>query len=376
MSKQFSIIYLMLLTFLSSKAQSDNPYKQFGYKPKNQFVFSKSDTFSLSNSDTLSQTAKVSFDFKNKKVFVLSKTGTLLRSFELSEVALYRWISTDPKQSKFPNESPYIFVSNSPLQHTDPDGEEKIVVTGGADLHNKNRMNFVMASKTQLKNYINEVKKAKTGEKVSWVLFDLNYTPSEKKQFEAFAKANGIQTPIYVKSAEEVKNYVNSQNTTANNLSPERQADQVTSISAFSHGVPSVIAFGYENTGYNFDAVDKTDLDMDVAKKFEKGAFAVGANFNIFSCNAATPIDDEQKDFASRKDLIKSSLSQPNLVTTLSESTGATVTGYIGRTNYVPVVNGKLPTPGGTGGDYSPTVNKKSIPSIKVTAQNGTTTTD
>jgi hypothetical protein len=42
---------------------------------------------------------------------------------------LGRFLSVDPLQKKFPNESNYIFVSNSPLLYADKDGKEKIVTT-------------------------------------------------------------------------------------------------------------------------------------------------------------------------------------------------------------------------------------------------------
>ena len=38
-----------------------------------------------------------------------------------------RWLSVDPLQKKYPNESPYIFSGNSPLLFKDADGKEKII---------------------------------------------------------------------------------------------------------------------------------------------------------------------------------------------------------------------------------------------------------
>jgi hypothetical protein len=70
--------------------------------------------------------------------------------------------------------------------------------------------------------------------------------------------------------------------------------------------------------------------------------------------------------------MLAACLGQPNLVGELSKYTGGgTVTGYIGRTDYSPVGEGKLPAPSSTGGDYSPTVQGKGIPSIKIVAKNG-----
>ena len=42
-----------------------------------------------------------------------------------------RWLAVDQLAVKHSYESPYIFVGNSPLIFIDPDGKEKIVVSGG-----------------------------------------------------------------------------------------------------------------------------------------------------------------------------------------------------------------------------------------------------
>ena len=256
----------------------------------------------------------------------------------------------------------------------DPDGEEKIVISGGADKHNNNRLNFIMSAKTQIKNYLGKIKDSNSEEKVTWLIFDLDYTPAEKKQFAAFAKANGIEPPVYVKTAKEVKNYLNSQDKKKVGLSQERQDDQVTSVSAFSHGTTSNVAFGYQNTNYSYKWEDKTNLNYSNISDLDKGAFAEGCEIDLFSCNSATPGESLKENFPSKEKLLDKCLNRPSLVSELSAQTGQTVSGYIGRTDYAPVISGQLPKGGKTGGDYSPTVKKKGIPSIKITAVNGKAT--
>ncbi len=156
---------------------------------------------------------------------------------------LGRWLSVDPKAGKYPSESPFVFVGNSPLIAIDPDGEEKVVVTGGADLHNKNRMNFIMAAKNQIREYKRQLDKAGSNEAVTWLILDKDYTAKEKKSFELWAKKNGIAPPVYVSSADEIINYANSKSTTNSNLTTERMQDGITNLSIMSHGVPSAIVF-------------------------------------------------------------------------------------------------------------------------------------
>ncbi len=43
------------------------------------------------------------------------------------DARLGKWLSVDPLQKKYPNESPYAFVSDNPIFYKDADGKEKIV---------------------------------------------------------------------------------------------------------------------------------------------------------------------------------------------------------------------------------------------------------
>lgn len=83
---------------------------------------------------------------------------------------------------KHPYESPYCFVSNSPLLllHIDPDGREKIVVTGGEfSSSTRYKYNFVEPAIKQLRAY-----KAKAGtEQVTWVIMNVGYSARDKRKF-------------------------------------------------------------------------------------------------------------------------------------------------------------------------------------------------
>jgi RHS repeat-associated protein len=291
---------------------------------------------------------------------------------------LGRFLGVDPLAKKFTDESPFIFVSNSPLMHVDIDGKEKIVVAGGADLYNSSTGNFVEASKIQLQNYLKLAKVTK--EVVTWMVFDLDYTDAQRANMKNFAKKNGVKL-IYVQNTDQLVNYINSKDVNSKeSLSEARKEDQISNVSFFAHGTPGRAAFGYENytdEGANGKKIDiehigNTDLDIPKAKKFTKNAFTSGAEFDLFTCNASVPENMKKLDFKTTDEMKNAADKQPNLTKAISQSTGATTTGLIGQSTYKPIDKNKLPAPGVTGGNYSPTVKGNSeTPSVTVKYKNG-----
>ncbi|WP_444626866.1 RHS repeat domain-containing protein [Flavobacterium columnare] len=283
-----------------------------------------------------------------------------------------RWFAVDKKERKYPSESSYIFVSNNPIIAIDPDGDEKIVVSGGADLHNKNRQNFTLAARNQIRQYKKELQKSGSKEKVSWLILDKDYTSSEKKALALWAKKNGIDAPVYVKSADEVVNYINSKSLDKIELSDKRSLDPITGLAFMSHGVPSAIPLGYENTGWTGKRSDPSVFDSTDISNINSSAFSLNSKVNLFSCNAATPLNMEAKDYPSIETLVNDAMTGNNLVKTFSEKVPqATITGYIGQTSYMKVNVGQLPSGATLDGSYSPTVNGESPNSINVKMKDG-----
>jgi RHS repeat-associated protein len=291
---------------------------------------------------------------------------------------LGRWLSLDPLFSSFPFESNYTYVANNPIICIDVEGKEKIVVTGGADLHNTNKMNFINASKAQLKEYKKELDKSKSTEKTAWLIFDLDYTEEEKQEFEKWAKENGIEPPVYIKTADEVVSYINSKSVDPHQSPKTRNEDRITDLAIFSHGRPSNIAFGYDNKGISKAFSDPTNFNPEHVEKIYPWAFDFigGSEIDLWSCNAATPWGWRDKDFSSREELISQCTSTPNLVSLLAKKTGAAVTGFIGQTSYQPCRSIALPRGATTGGNHSPSVNNGEVQSVEVTCTNETCTTE
>ena len=301
--------------------------------------------------------------------------------FRQLDPRLGRWLSIDQKTSKFPNESPYVYVANTPIICVDPDGEEKIVVSGGADLHNKNRMNFASAAKNQIREFKKEIKKANSTEKISWLVLNVDYNSKEIESIEAYAKMYGVNL-LYVKSDEEITNYINSKSKTNLGLNTERQNDQITSLSFMSHGVSSALVLGYENTNWEKDpsysnpTVISNESGNNDIETIDKDSFSKNCSITLYTCNSATPINMTAKDYLDEKTLVDDAMTGDNLVKSISNQIPqAKVTGFIGQTSYskVGIGNGmgELPQPATMDGSYSPTVNGKPIPTLKITMKDG-----
>lgn len=181
-----------------------------------------------------------------------------------------------------------------------------------------------------------------------------------------------MDQPIYVSSADEVVNYVNSKTTTTVGLSENRSKDLITDLSFMSHGVPAAIALGYENTNWTGNYADPTLITPRNIGNIVGAGFSITAKIDIYSCNSATPFNMKAVDFSSQTSLVEQATSGNNIVRSLSNQVkGATVTGFIGQTSYSGVGNGELPKPATMDGSYSPTVNGQHPSTIKVSMQNG-----
>ena len=234
------------------------------------------------------------------------------------------WLSPDPKASKHPYESPYVYVSNNPLIYADPDGEEKIVVVGGGDITGKDRMKFINSGLLQVKNYANSIKNGNSGETVT-VLLNMKFVSG--KQYQAMQKAmktvekeTGVKiNMIGTTDGQSTTNYINSKTVEKGILSDTRSNDQITDLSFFGHGYRG----GYTGNGtVKYDASTK-NLSIEGISSFEPGhgtpgepmngkpdarpehknwswgaaqaqtingkAFTNSSTIVFYSCNAATP---------------------------------------------------------------------------------------
>ena len=290
--------------------------------------------------DEHSSTEEMPYKFNGKEFD--QETGLYYYGARYMNSRTSLWYGVDGFIEKYTSVGGYVYCSSNPIVFIDPYGNRKVVVTGGKDNHNYNSMNFVEASKIQIKGY----KRNGHDEKINWLVFDLDYSLKYKEKMTNWAKSYNVELDFITKSSNLIEK-INSYSQTS---------VLVTNLSVFSHGTASNIAFGYENTGYEYSLYDKTSINQLNVYQLSKKSFADNAMIHLYSCNSATPRGFEGKYFQSRKALINAVDRGRSLAEELHNATGVPVWGTIGRTDYSPVVKGQLPKLGEMGGDNSPFV--------------------
>ena len=234
----------------------------------------------------------------------------------LLDVRLGRWMSRDALESKYPMDSPYQFAGNSTLVVIDPDGNEKIIITGS-----ENRtwnLTFVISSMKKIRQYTRDKdSEGKLKEPVTMLLFKANYSEKQINRIAKFAAKNGATLQL-VNSADEVVNYINTKSTTGKPSG--RESDKVTLMSIFAHGLPNQIAFGYhqgEDIEKNY-VFDKTKVE-----KLDPNAFESGAICRSYACRTGAGNDGDGNVSP------ESSLAQ-----SLADKTGITVVALQKRSDY------------------------------------------
>ena len=262
------------------------------------------------------------------------------------------WYGVDPLAEKYISSGSYTYCESNPIIFIDPNGKKKVVVTGGADVHNHYRLNFVEASKNQLKKYL---KTAGPLEEISWMIFDIGYTNKEKEVMAKWANDRGVSFKFIRQS----KQLIHELNKSA------KSDDKLTEVAMFSHGTASNVSFGFGLHGDVNSTIYKSPDNLNEATlkstPMTASAFAKNARIDLYSCNSGTPFKCQHAEFASERQLRYMTRHSQSLVSLMGRQTRVMVRGFIGRSDYSPVAYGLLPKPGGTGGNYDPHVKGKNV---------------
>ncbi|MEI7596916.1 MAG: hypothetical protein WCK02_14295 [Bacteroidota bacterium] len=162
----------------------------------------------------------------------------------------------------------------------------------------------------------------------------------------SFAKKEGVEEPIFIKTSEELIKYIQTKNTTSpsTQTSQARKDDLVTSMAIFSHGLVGGITLGLRDGSEIADGTFKDDPGVFSTKEVQKlSASSFDCKFSeidIYSCNSATPWATKGQSFSSNEALTKYGNENESLVSFMAKITGATVSGYFGKTDYSNVNSG------------------------------------
>ena len=112
--------------FTNASSQEINPFERIGKEGK-ILTLSKGKYTEVHIDDSLQRIGSVIVNMNSGTIYELLNTDTLYSEATLDPTVISRWYSRDPKESKYPDLSPYNFVANSPLLFIDPNGEDLII---------------------------------------------------------------------------------------------------------------------------------------------------------------------------------------------------------------------------------------------------------
>ncbi|MDR1725180.1 MAG: hypothetical protein LBR28_02175 [Bacteroidales bacterium] len=123
-SKLKTSLLVLLVTAINSGvfAQNTNPYEKFGYVSKVEYKLPMEDFFRIINTDTTSEIKSMVIDFEKHIAYLLGEKDALITEFIIDPQEVLTWLSPDPKASKYPHQSPYVYCSNNPIMRVDIDG--------------------------------------------------------------------------------------------------------------------------------------------------------------------------------------------------------------------------------------------------------------
>ena len=121
----FFITFFALI--LRGVTTAQNPFESIG-KTAKVLTLSNGKYQEIFPNDTLVPIGSVMYNTITGKVVAFLTRDTMYAEYNLEPELVSRWLSPDPLGAKHPENSPYVYVSNSPIIQIDPDGQDGIVV--------------------------------------------------------------------------------------------------------------------------------------------------------------------------------------------------------------------------------------------------------
>ncbi|MEY8761999.1 hypothetical protein [Chryseobacterium tongliaoense] len=177
------------------------------------------------------------------------------------------------------------------------------------------------------------------GIKFDFLLCVRDYTDKQKKAIKDAVENMYGGKYVEITSAQQVINYINTadENNTAS-IAKARTEKKIKQLLFYSHGVVGEISLGLAPAGID---ITEYSFEKEEAAKLNKEAFLGGTNIYLFSCRAGIGNSDIDRTIYIDKEGNKADpnnryniLSSESIAQKIANSTGATVYGYLRRTDY------------------------------------------
>ncbi|MCP4366956.1 MAG: RHS repeat-associated core domain-containing protein [Deltaproteobacteria bacterium] len=213
-------------------------------------------------------------------------SGLMYYGARYYDPALARFITPDTLYDADPQGlNRYSYCSNNPLKHIDPDGHEKIIVTGSETSSPRYKYNFIEPSIKAIKDQTSN-----SDETVTWIISEHGYSKNDIKHFKKVGKELGAEV-IIVDNKEKLITHVNK------GKDGNRQDDKITSFTPFSHGGNTEGNSGlWLAYGQDKETRKKTDILEEDIQKVDPTAFD-SPDSKFYSCNTGT---DGEESFAQK----------------------------------------------------------------------------
>jgi RHS repeat-associated protein len=192
---------------------------------------------------------------------------------------LGRWTAADPA-GLVDGINIYMYCSGNPIKYVDPNGHERLVVSGGYYNNNKDKkyqFEFIDSALKESTSYSGK-------EKSTLLIANVGLTEIDKKKVEEYGKDYNFNV-VYFDDVKEINKYINE------GSDSNREGDPITEFRLFAHGKEGSIEFGYDS-GLSEENQEKLRWTIDKIKKLEKDVFE--NTYSVFySCNTGTPVDAE-----------------------------------------------------------------------------------